>query len=273
MAFAPRPALFAVAALIALAGCASRDAHVPEFARKPYEPFTREAAVAIALREWRLFGEVVVHDGAPAEAAAANATDHAERRQGLWQRVGEYWWLGLNDGQAGHGFTGLHDAQGRRFPPEQDGTYAWSAAFISYVMRIAGAGARFPYSASHFVYVDAAVRASRSGEGILRAEDPALYAPQLGDLICVARGPQKALEFADLPFSPFAGHCDVVVMRDAGQLAGVGGNVDDAVAMKYVPLTPEGRLISTPDHPWLAVIHVLYDPSPDGASASSQPKP
>ena len=42
------------------------------------------------------------------------------------------------------------------FPASEDGTYAWSAAFVSYVMRIAGAGARFPYSASHSDYINLA---------------------------------------------------------------------------------------------------------------------
>ena len=40
--------------------------------------------------------------------------------------------------------------------PRARTAYAWSAAFVSYVMRIAGAGARFPYSASHSDYIDIA---------------------------------------------------------------------------------------------------------------------
>ena len=40
----------------------ARDAHVPDFARRPYEPFNRTAAVAIALREWRLFGSPIVDE-------------------------------------------------------------------------------------------------------------------------------------------------------------------------------------------------------------------
>ena len=53
-------------------------------------------------------------------------------------------------------WTGKHDAHGAVFPAEQDGDYAWSAAFISYVMRIAGAGPRFPYSADHADYINIA---------------------------------------------------------------------------------------------------------------------
>ena len=39
---------------------AALDAHIPPFARWPYQPFSREAAVQIALREWRAFGQPVV---------------------------------------------------------------------------------------------------------------------------------------------------------------------------------------------------------------------
>jgi len=53
---------------------------------------------------------------------------------------------------------GKHDGHGKVFPPEDDGEFAWSAAFISYVMRIAGAGAAFPYAADHAVYINAAKR-------------------------------------------------------------------------------------------------------------------
>ena len=51
----------ALAALAALAACApvAPDTHVPPFARVPYQPFSRDAVVAIALREWRLFGSPV----------------------------------------------------------------------------------------------------------------------------------------------------------------------------------------------------------------------
>lgn len=246
--------LVAVALLAAAsAACAPRDGHVPDFARQQFEPFSRGAAVEIALREWRAFGGIMVPIEAPTDAAAP--ADSAERRQGLWQRVGEYWWLGLNADQTGHGYTGLHDEQGRRFAPERDGAYAWSAAFISYVMRMAGAGPRFPYAASHYVYVNAAVR----GSPVLRAEDPALYAPQPGDLVCAARDPARPLRYADLPVLRFWGHCDIVVRREADRLTVIGGNVQDAVALKELALEPDGRLAVPIERPWLAVLRVHYD--------------
>ena len=49
--------------------------------------------------------------------------------------------------------------------------------------------------------------------------------------------------FDKLPARPFPAHCDIVVATTpAGQLSVVGGNVDHAVTMKHVPVTPDGRL-------------------------------
>src|SRR3984957_4531186 len=117
---------------------ATPDARVPPFARVPYQAFSRDAVVAIALREWRVFGSQG-DDNPPGSYRPATADDKPERQQGLWQRVGEYWWLALNPGAPEAAWTGKHDANGAGFPASQDGDYAWSAAFVSYVMRIAGA--------------------------------------------------------------------------------------------------------------------------------------
>jgi hypothetical protein len=233
----------------------------------PYEPFTRADAVAIALREWRLFGQPVQDRPGGDEQAGDEAPAGAskpERLPGLWQRVGEYWWLGLDADQTPeNAWTGKHDAQGRVFPPEQDGRFAWSAAFVSYVMRIAGAGARFPYSASHADYINAARRGDAAWA--VRAERPAAYAPLPGDLICFGRGLDRDLGFDDLPAGRFPGHCDIVVETGLGVLTVIGGNVDDAVTLKHVPTTPDGRLADASGavidqrYPWFVVIRVLYD--------------
>src|SRR5579862_9843176 len=72
-----------------LAACALQpqpDAHVPPFARIPYVPVSREAIVAIAEREWRLFGSRVDDGPDPMN----DAGEKPEREEGLWQRVGEY---------------------------------------------------------------------------------------------------------------------------------------------------------------------------------------
>jgi Uncharacterized protein conserved in bacteria (DUF2272) len=237
---------------------AAVDAHIPPFARWPYQAFSREAAVQIALREWRAFGQPIVFPN-------TELPEDEEREEGLWQRVGEYWWLGLDPRWPQQGWTGIHNENGVVFPESEDGNFAWSAAFISYVMRIAGAGSRFPYSETHSDYINVA---RRHGLGLepytaLTAERIEVYAPQRGDLICYWRG-RHAVSYDDLPTGRFPAHCDIVVAIRPGDLDVIGGNVDNAVAMKHIPATSDGHLagpdglVIDPDHPYFVVLQVGY---------------
>jgi hypothetical protein len=266
----------ALAAALALAGCVAPpptelppgpapgvttalNAHVPPFARWPYQPFSREAAVQIALREWRAFRQQVVLPNTELPV-------DEEREEGLWQRVGEYWWLGLDPSWPQAGWTGIHNENGQVFPESEDGNYAWSAAFVSYVMRMAGAGSRFPYSETHADYINAA---RRHGMGLepgtaLTAERVEIYAPQRGDLICYWRG-RRPVTYDDLPTDHrFGGHCDFVVAIKPGELDVIGGNVDNAVAMKHIPATADDHLagpdgiVLDPDHNYFVVLRVEY---------------
>jgi hypothetical protein len=245
------------------------DFQVPDFARAPYEPISRAAVVAIALREWKLFDKPI-DDDPPGTRPPPLPDEKPERWDGYWQRVGEYWWLGLDAGSAQSGWTGKHDGNGAVFPANRDGYYAWSAAFVSYVFRIAGAGTGFPYSASHSDYIDIAAEMAqgRTQGWLVTAERPETYAPQLGDVICEGRGKSGRLRFEDLPAGHFPGHCDIVVAIAPGQISVIGGNVDDAVTMKHVPVTDDGKL-ATPDgtvvdtrYPWMVVLRVLYPTVP-----------
>ncbi len=255
---------FVAAALLAMAGRlwleeGHKDAGMP-YVRQPFTPFSREEAVAVALREWRLFGSEV-HD----EPATASGGFKKERQAGYWQRVGDYFWQGLGSGSP-YLATGKHDAQGREFPPEQDASYAWSAAFISYVMREAGAQELFAYSPRHAVYINAAYEAAKGERKDLaiHTQDPAVYAPKQGDLICTPQ--EGVLAFGDLPVSKeLLAHCDMVVDRQDDMLAVIGGNVRDAVSMKHVPVTGAGMLVDAKGtvvderYGWFVVIQVLYD--------------
>ena len=236
---------------------AGSDVQVPPYARVPYQGFSREAAIQIALREWRAFGQTMVYPNTPLPF-------DREREEGLWQRVGDYWWVGLPLGNPDDGFTGKHTANGQLFPADQDANYAWSAAFIDYVMRTAGAGNRFPYSSTHSDYINAA---RRHDQGIVvTAERPEAYAPQPGDLICMWRG-HHSIRYDDLPTGRFPGHCDIVVGIKPGALQVIGGNVENSVSMKSVPVTTDGHLadasgaVVDPDHPWFVVLRVSYDRS------------
>lgn len=258
-----RQRLLLLSLALLLAACATAPpSRVPPFAARPYEPFVRANAVAIAMREWRLFGSLV-DDPALEGTEPGSPLEKAERLPGLWQRVGEYWWLGQNPDLGESAWTGKHDRRGDVFPFTEDERYAWSAAFISYVMRIAGAGNRFPYSPSHSVYVNAAA-AGRSP--ILRAQSPEAYSPKPGDLICRGRYQAEQLTFRDLPTSYiWPGHCGIAVSVAPGMLDIVGGNVEDAVRLTHVPITERGTL-GNPGEPvldqryrWFVVLQVLYD--------------
>jgi hypothetical protein len=231
----------------------------------PYEPFSRTEAVAIALREWRLFGSPV-DDEPPVARPKPLPEDKAERQAGLWQRVGEYWWISQDPSRIEAAWTGKHDETGLVFPADRDFDYAWSAAFISYVMRIAGAGPRFPYSPAHHTYIDIGrlVSLGSTSGWVVSAEPPDTYAPQLGDLICASNTP-RPLRFENLPAGPFAAHCDIVVDRAPGEISVIGGNVDDAVTLKHVPVTADGCLalpggyVLDNRYAWFVVVRVLYD--------------
>lgn len=243
------------------------DVHVPDFARKPYQPFSRTDAIAIAMREWRLFGQPV-HDEQPGSEPPPLPDQKPERMPGLWQRVGEYWFESQDAAAKESAWSGKHDEFGLEFDAANDATYAWSAAFISYVMRIAGAGDRFPYSSVHSDYINLARMQSMQGNGmwVVSALPPATTAPQPGDLICTSRATKVPLRFEDLPTAnAFPSHCDLVVATQPGQLTVIGGNVEDAVSMKHVPVTAAG-LLTEPDgsvvdtrYNWFVVLRVLYD--------------
>ncbi len=268
----------------ALAGCGGRPAtpaasstivrttsgfsQTPPFTRLSYAPFSRADAVAIALREWRMWGMAVDDDPPDSRPPQTTDFDKPERFPGMWERVGEYWWTSQDAGTYFAYWTGKHDSNGRVFPPTQDGQYAWSAAFISYIMRIAGAGDRFPYSAAHADYINAARQVSlgQTNAYAISAERPDLYAPQPGDLICLGRGASGSLTFSNLPTGSFPGHCDIVVAAQPGQLTVIGGNVDDTVTEKHIPTTPTGMLMDPATgvvvdtrYPWFVVLRVLSD--------------
>jgi hypothetical protein len=237
------------------------DPHVPPFTTQGWEPFARADAVAIALREWRLFG-MKVDDDPPGTRPEPAPEDKPERQPGLWERVGEYWWIGQDPSEREAAWTGIHDERGTEFEARRDADFAWSAAFISYVMRIAGAGLDFPYSPNHSTYINAAVAGTTP---VLRAFAPQQQAPGLGDLICTGRDGAARLRFSDLPTpGAFPAHCDMVVKIDPGLLSVVGGNVDDAVTMKHVPVGDDGKLTGADGkvldarYPWMVVLRVNY---------------
>lgn len=132
---------------------------------------------------------------------------------------------------------------------------AWSAAFISFVVRKAlaasGSRARFVFSARHSDFAGAAIlnlmqnRSAPAFVGLVPTGAGAV-APEVGDLIGVTRE-RSVDDYADAldqarAGGGYASHFDVVTEIRGSRLKCIGGNVSDSVTESTVRLTPEGLL-------------------------------
>jgi hypothetical protein len=160
------------------------------------------------------------------------------------------------------------DAKGNR-PP-------WSAAFISFVVRKAGAGDKFSYAQAHQTYIRQALLAAEdnlAGTAYVarRVTD---RAPQVGDLI--AKGRESAKNFTydkalakarmkKLEDQGYSSHCDVVIKVDktARTITSIGGNLGDSVMEKVWKTDANGKLLPykeknsknvVTEFPWIAVL-------------------
>lgn len=250
-----------MALLLALlpAACAA-PAPPPPAPPLPYPPTARERMLRIALEEWKEWGRIVAEPGAPRPPAAP-----PEGALLNFPRVLAYW-RAVEPAEAAGAIARNRARYGAALlqPAPQEGLWAepaWSAAFISYVMRGAGVDRReFPPSAAHGFYLDAlladALRFPEAAPFVPR--DWQSYAPQPGDLLCADRSPHPLLHWQDRlaetgRFRPM--HCDIVVAKASGMVEAVGGNVADAVTLSRFPADMEGRLLARPPGgpTWFAV--------------------
>jgi hypothetical protein len=117
--------------------------------------------------------------------------------------------------------------------------YPWSAAFISWVARKAGAGPAFTYSSSHSKYIAAAKQNRLSNNSNpFKAYRVTEAAPRVGDLVCASRNGSGAT-YDNIQY-PMATHCDVVTEVRPGQIAMIGGNVSNSVTRKLVSTDQNG---------------------------------
>jgi hypothetical protein len=115
----------------------------------------------------------------------------------------------------------------------------WSAAFISWVIKKAGGGNAFRYSAAHASYIKAAKdnRAANNGNPF-RAYRINEISPQPGDLVCACRDTCRANYDTVAPGMPT--HCDIVTEKHPGYIVTIGGNVNNTVGRKTVPTDARG---------------------------------
>ena len=180
----------------------------------------RSNMAAIARQEWERWKRGTVKEGDPAIRAA----------------LADYWKSGA--GYMPTGSTWWSDNP-------------WSAAFISWVVRRAGAGSSFKYSAGHSYYTVAAKQNRLAGNSNpFKAFRTGEAAPRVGDIVCLDRG--SGATYDNLR-EGMATHCDIVVEVQPGKLTTIGGNLSDSVRTTTVPTDGNGR-ISKPGY--FAVIRV-----------------
>lgn len=121
--------------------------------------------------------------------------------------------------------------------------YPWSAAFISWVMRKAGAGSAFRYSGGHSYYIHAAKQNRvANNTNPFKAYRTSETAPRVGDLVCKSRAGSGATYDNIQP--GMSTHCDIVADVRQGQLTTVGGNVSDTVGSTSVQTDANGMVVT-----------------------------
>lgn len=182
--------------------------------------------------EWMFFGQSSIRiDG-------KTTVGMSEYDDGAWQRIGDYW--RLIGGPYKH-LTG------------KDRGTPWSAAFISWCMNEAGAGAKFPYSAGHATYINASIKnVGRAGAPFI-AHSPKTYALKPGDLIGYWRGAKAITLDNALQVGWYESHTDIVVEVGSGFAHTIGGNVMHSVTKREVKLGAAGELIDRSEN-WFVSI-------------------
>jgi len=284
-----------LATLLVLAGCTSAPPRpvrpqavpLPDYERAVTAPGAtpRERIVEIALQEWRKWGSQEVRIGrddsacvthsplpapapdVPASSAGTNGSALQPSADAEIEADGEADCLRFPDG------TGVEATpQGCRMAQRYwgivgeapdcrqvtQGAWAWSAVFISWVMRQAGLdNDQFLTGQSHSMYVVDA------RDGILPRPafhvEPVPGLPRPGDMICAGRGRDKYLtDPSEIGFGTTPMHCDIVVAVDraAGVVKAIGGNVQQSVSMDVIDLNEAGQLDGfTNSHmPWLLIL-------------------
>jgi len=151
--------------------------------------------------------------------------------------------------------------------------HPWSAVFISWVMRTAGAGPAFHYSAAHQAYVRAARtnRLRRDTSNPFWAFRATEVAPQIGDMVCASRSDSGATydNIGDAAYR--ATHCDIVTEVQPGRIRVIGGNVNQTVGEKWLTTRPDGKLnLTGAQSRFFAVITCRHQA---GGTQPSQPSP
>lgn len=138
----------------------------------------------------------------------------------------------------------------------------WSAVFVSYCVKTAGATSdEFRFADAHSQFVYQAIRNSDNGEGVFRAMPVTAYAPRPGDIIQANRTKGRIdFDHARTDSSYFS-HSVIVVRTGKGLFCryaeAIGGNERDSVRKSRVKLRKNGMIKQRKRKPYICVIKTL----------------
>jgi hypothetical protein len=141
-------------------------------------------------------------------------------------------------------------------------TVPWSAVFVSFCVKQAGATAtEFQFSPSHSVFVHKAIQNMLNNTGVFRGFDIASHAPSIGDIIQNNRsGGTVNFAFATAN-SQYSSHSAIVVQTgqdSSGKFAlTIGGNESDSIRGTKVRLNNNGFIIQRANNPYISIIKNL----------------
>ena len=138
---------------------------------------------------------------------------------------------------------------------------AWSAVFVSWCVREAGASdEQFVFSMRHGDFVHAAIANAARGKGVFHGRRIEQYPPKVGDLLQNNRaGHRYDFEHA-ASHRRYESHSAIVVEVGAdnrgGYLRTIGGNEGDGIGLKEVRLDTDG-LVRNADGLYISAIETL----------------
>jgi hypothetical protein len=139
---------------------------------------------------------------------------------------------------------------------------AWSAVFISWCVKQAGATkAEFKFAMSHSVFVNEAIKKAANGTGVFQGFDISEQPPAIGDIIQNNRR-NHTFDFAFAKtHKNYESHSVIVVEIGQDAQGGfafcVGGNESDAVRRSVVRLDSRGFIKQRDGSPFICIIKDL----------------
>ena len=212
----------------------------------------RESLVEAANGQWTWFGKdlgrndkFIGPDGRTTAnpTTGGNANPRKETVEPYASRIADYW-LAIPTADYDRLVKAYARTKGRL-----DGTIdiAWSAAFVSYCMQMAGAGPAFPYSSGHATWIVQSIRNRTAGKlnAGLVGYRPGEIPLAIGDLVGKPRGADAGVTYdTAVAKGWFVSHTDIVVDIDLPNRVAhaIGGNVGQTVGKSDIPITADGKL-------------------------------